>query len=151
MGTWPKNEMPIDRRMLHLCLAATIGKKRYGWGYKPKPGSDSHSWLRTDCSGYVRWMISRIAGVTIPMGSIGQRAWFAANNFKVTSYEHAGLDDGRLRVGVWSPGWRGAGHIWMVLNGRTIESYGGHGPGRNPWDIYRRRVEACFVLTGPPE
>src|SRR5918994_1928183 len=43
-------------------------------------------------------------------------------------------------------------HVWMILNGQTIESHGRTtGPNRRPWDLPKLRDNAhsCFKLAQP--
>jgi hypothetical protein len=64
---------------------------------------------------------------------------------------NAGLEDGRLRIAFIATKPGHVGHVWLILNGKTIESWGGHGPGRRSWNVkaLRERVTSCYVLTNP--
>jgi hypothetical protein len=78
--------------------------------------------------------------------------WFAHTEFKRTEYTNCVLPDGFLRVAIHRPGGRGGdatGHIWLVVDGHSVESYGGHGPGERPWNHawFLEHVDDCFVLA----
>jgi hypothetical protein len=86
-------------------------------------------------------------------GSWMQNDWLKKQGFGTVDYEDVGsLKDNILRLGYF-PKYSGAaaGHIWFILNGKTIESYSGgtkHGPGRRPWDtkVLRSHVKACYEI-----
>lgn len=144
--------------MLDISLFETIYRNcykrvKYELGAKaPSLNCDTSKIREIDCSGYVRYCMARL-GVEIPDGSQNQRAWFAAQGFKHSTYNAggAGREDGLLRVAFASPkpGDAWPRHVWFVLNGRTIESYGGVGVGSRKWDDSKLKsiVSACFVIT----
>lgn len=120
------------------CYAAGV---RYGWGSKdPNPGSGIIGFPRIDCSGFFRTLMLYVTGglhgamAGLPDGSYMQGDWLAAKGFKPTTREALLLKDGHLRVAIHHPDHLDeTGHIWLCVNGHTIESYGGHGPGeRDP-------------------
>lgn len=120
------------------CYAAGV---RYGWGAKdPAPGTGAIDFPRIDCSGFVRTLLMCATGgrhgalADLPDGSYTQAKWFSAQGFKQTVRDALLLQDGHLRVAVHFPDHKDeTGHIWLCVNGHTVESYGGHGPGeRNP-------------------
>ena len=106
-----------------------------------------------DCSGYVRTLLDYASGGAtdhIPDGSWMEDQWFALTGFAPTEYANGALSDGHLRVAIHHPSGRGGdpvGHIWLVANGHTMESYGGHGPGERPWNhpwfLRQRRPLLC--------
>lgn len=104
-----------------------------------------------DCSGYVQWLVHQASGKLMPSGSVLQRSWCRKMGFK--SYGKLGylanclLKDHRLRIAFFAGS---PGHVWLVLDGQTIESYGGHGPGRrSAIAAPLMKVQECFVLTEP--
>jgi hypothetical protein len=146
----------IDKARLEDLLAKTGNKKRYKLGGKIRPlDVPPETWSEVDCSGFVRWLLFQIThGMTIPDGSFNQNhGWAAVKSFKPTAYnkDSVGLKDGRLRIAFMEPTRSGHGHVWLIWNGKTIESWGGHGPGRRNWNVKPlvSRVSACFVLTNP--
>jgi hypothetical protein len=141
----------INRAKLVELIKASEGKVKYRLGAKPhmdavpgKPG-----FLVCDCSGYVRWLLYNLGVKDFPDGSWYQRAWCDSHNFKRTAYEHAVLKDDRLRIAFIDGGNGKVGHVWLVINGKTIESCGGRGTCRRPWDAktLKTKVDHCYVLT----
>lgn len=143
---------------LHLIEAMNScfkGKHRYKMGAKPRLGAKPESFVQTDCAGFVRWLLYACTNpkAKLDMGSWYQNQWCAKQNFKDAVYrEVAGLKDSRLRIAFIAPGSMGKGsdgHVWLIINGQTIESYGGKGPGRRPWNnkTLLDNVTSCYVLT----
>jgi hypothetical protein len=100
-----------------------------------------------DCSGFVRYALYQAGGGQIPDGSVRQQEWFARQGFAALNYQKtAGLVDNHLRIAflVGHPG-----HVWMVLNGLTIESHGGVGPDRRAWNtpVLFKGANHCYLLT----
>lgn len=124
---------------------------KYLLGGKLRMGSDPPSANVVDCSGYARWLIhgATHGKVLMPDGSWYQQEWCKAQGFKRTDYNHCALSDSRLRIAFINTKPGKVGHVWLVINGQTIESYGGHGAGRRPWDapVLKNGVNACYVLT----
>lgn len=140
-------------KMKMLTAAAQARNIRYDFGGKHALKTRIENWNRgIDCSGWVRYLFWQCAGINIPDGSWNQAKWCEQQGFK--SYGKAGylmnarLHDGRLRLCQFAGN---PGHIWFVLNGRTYESYGGHGPGSRRWSTpgLVARVQKVFVLTEP--
>jgi cell wall-associated NlpC family hydrolase len=133
-------------------MNACFGKVKYRLGAKPRmgavPGKDFTS---ADCSGFVRWLVNAATSgqTTLPDGSVCQHDWCKAQGFQAVPYSDAAKSDSVLRVAFMAPAGKDPGHVWLIINGRTVESYGGHGPGRRAWDtpVLKRRASACFVLT----
>ena len=133
----------------------------YDFGAKdPDPGSGVVDFDKIDCSGDVRTIlmyISHGAFNDLPDGSAMQNHYFEIKGFKHGDYtaylNNAQLSDGLLRVAIHRPGGRGGdktGHIWLLINGHSDESYGGHGPGERPWNHqwFLDHVDDIYVL-GP--
>jgi hypothetical protein len=122
--------------------AAGVG---YSFGGKdPRAGSGVIDFDAIDCSGWVRTTLIYVTHgmlADIPDGSFCENDYFARKGFKEKVILSAadcgslGLSDGLLRVAVHLPNGRGGdatGHISLFVNGHSIESYGGHGPGERP-------------------
>ena len=132
--------MPIDMvkfmAFKQACYAAHVA---YGFGSKdPNPGSGKIGFTEIDCSGYVRTLLMFAAGGAMsafPDGSYTQGEWLAAKGFKPTAASNGANLDGCLRCYVHHPDTLDeTGHIFLTINGHTIESFGGHGPGERRWN-----------------
>lgn len=134
---WSLLDMDIP---LLLTLAAKTEKpgNQYGLGAKASSLTAQASEIAEgpiDCSGYLRWLIRRTAGIVIPDGSYFQRQWLEDTGFKDSTVASGMLTDGIVRCAYMRPlSQGGIGHIALVHNGRTIESSGKRGPGRRTWD-----------------
>ena len=146
--------LEMDRIRLMNRVEAASGVVKYKLDAKPAmgaiPGAD---FTVSDCSGFVRWLIDgATAGmVTPPDGSWNQHDWCIQQKFKSDEYlQVAGLGDNRLRIAFINPAGGEPGHVWLILNGQTIECCGGRGVCRRPWNtaVLRLDVAACYVLTG---
>lgn len=141
-----------DRAKLVAAMNACFGVVKYLMGAKPrlkdKPGV---GFTKSDCSGFSRWLLYQATGglVTLPHGSACQWDWCKAQGLKLTTYDEnaAGRLDSLLRIAFIRRQGNKAGHVLFVINGMTIECAGGKGVCRNPWSIYKGRVDACYVLT----
>lgn len=136
-------------------------------GKAPNPGAEPISYTQIDCSGFMEDL--NAAGTHgeslkqgMPDGSWNQDDWYTKIGFKRTNYANCQLNDGILRVGIHLPGGRGGdptGHTWEVLStpppagvqkvALSIESYGGHGPGRRPWnhEWFQNHVDHVYCLA----
>lgn len=145
--------LTIQRPTLVHLIKCSVGRARYRLGAKPKmeaiPGTPG--FLVADCSGYVRWLLYNLGIKDVPDGSWNQEKWCITRKFKPTSYANAGLKDDRLRIAFISAKAGTPGHVWLTINGQTIESCGGVGTTRRPWDTptIKQKVAACYVLTEP--
>lgn len=144
--------VPIDRMRLINFMNAASGTVSYDLGEKPRLGSLPGKGFRTaDCSGYARCLLyyASYGKIKLKTGSWYQQEWCKAQRLKQVRYsEVAGLKDNRLRI-AFIDGADGKGHVWLVINGMTVECYGGHGAGRRPWNtpVLLNQADACFVLT----
>ena len=102
-----------------------------------------------DCSGYIRWLLDR-CGVTLPDGS--QNQWEAVKGLgwrqlaRYGDLSYAQHDPTRLFIAFKRATKSGHGHVALVYDGLTIESYGGHGVGRRPWKRLERYAAACYEV-----
>ena len=145
----------VDRAELVRLMNACFGRVEYELGAKAPALSCKPEQINAiDCSGFVRWLIYNATHgqVTMPDGSQNQLAFCRKSDYKSTDYDNTSLLDNRLRIAFMSPahGQQWPRHVWLIINGQTIESYGGHGPGRRTWNNHiLKPVSACFVLTNP--
>jgi hypothetical protein len=134
-------------------MNSSFGEVKYELGTKPSFGAKPEIDFKTaDCSGFVRWLLYGASNgkVRIALGSWYQHKWCKDEGFKHVVYsEVAGLKDSRLRIAFIEAHGGKVGHVWLTINGQTIECYGGHGAGRRPWDtpVLLNNVSACYVLT----
>ncbi len=147
--------LPLAVSLLLAALAACQFRGvRYGLGSKaPEPLSAKVCFRRIDCSGFVRWAlwVATKGAVLLPDGSYVQNDWCAAMGFKRTDYSNCTLHDGHVRLCFHKPNGHGGdsmGHVWICLNGKTLESFGGHGPGQRDFDHqwFLDHVDDCYVL-----
>jgi len=155
MTTYPYKTISIDKAKLLSRISAAIGKVTYDLGAKPRLGTlPGSGFTKSDCSGFVRWLLYAATGGAIKLlpGSWHQQEWCKSQNFKKTDYlQHAGLQDHRLRVAFINAKNGKVGHVWLILDGYTLESHGGKGANRRKWntDVLINNVDACYVLTEP--
>jgi hypothetical protein len=144
----------LDREELVAFIKATVDKMEYDLGSKLALNTelDDLSGKSIDCSGYARLLVYHCTdGETImPDGSFNQNEWCKTQGFKRTEYKNASLSDDRLRIAFIRPPSHNR-HVWLIINGMTIESFGGHGPGRRVWNsnVLKSNVDDCYVLTDP--
>lgn len=142
----------IDRARLIERMMESFATVNYRMGAKPPLGGmPGVNFTEADCSGYVRWLVyaASYGKTKMPRGSWYQRLWCESIGFKRTDYSNCGLNDSRLRIAFTNPKNGHAGHVWLVINRQSIESYGGNGAGRRPWytPVLKDRVDHTFVLT----
>jgi hypothetical protein len=107
-----------------------------------------------DCSGFARCILAYATNaapggpVVIPDGSYIQHQWFADHGFKATDYSNAASQDGHLRIAFIQPTENEAGHVWLIRNGKTLESHADVGPSARPWNtpVLINNVAACYVV-----
>jgi hypothetical protein len=145
----------VDADKLTELLAATEGKVKYRLNAKPKAGQDPATIKKSDCSGYLHWLIPQIATehCGFPDGSWMQHKWCKDHGFKASAYnaDGAGRRDHRLRIAFIEPQGDKPGHVWLLKDGQTIECCSGKGVCRRPWDtaVLLAKSSAVYVLTDP--
>ncbi len=145
--------MQFDVALLRNIVAKQIaGNWKYALGAKiPLDLATIPIAGETDCSGEVRYLIHRCAGVDIPDGSANQHEWVRANGFKASSIEAGRLQDGGVRVAFLTPAdGGGIGHVALIMNGATFESHGGKGPDTRPWTGSGWQAKAHVYVLQPP-
>jgi hypothetical protein len=126
----------VNRELLVELIKKTCDTKtiKYKMGTKCKIDADSADIKQIDCSGFVRWLIYRISGFEMVDGSFLQRLSLDNLGFQHCNYTDCAKMDDVLRIAFITPEDGKAGHVFLVCNGQTVESYGGHGVGRRPWN-----------------
>lgn len=142
----------VDGNLLCLILSKLINQGvRYDYGSKAWRSIVQTSDIDLiDCSGLVNFLLRRTANeLNCGYSSAEQWQWCEDSGFKKTDYRlHAQLLDRRLRIAFMSHPSR---HVWLILNGKTLESHTTGGVNRRRWNtpILLAGVEACYVLTDP--
>lgn len=153
--------LELNKAILLNRVNAAVGKVSYKMGAKPKlgsmPGKGKGQFSTSDCSGLVRWLVYSASGglVKMPEGSYTQNDWCKAQGFKPCPYKNAALKDGRVRIGFMKPEDGEAGHVVLIHNALTMESHGGEGVDRRPWNAKINggksrldiEMDNCYVLT----
>ena len=151
---WPT--APVDADVLagylRACEARGVG---YGLGDK----ADDHGrdllanpprYGAIDCSGWVRAAVGvATAGqVILPDGSCNQNDWCGRQGLKRSNEEALSLLDGITRIAfIRACAAHPIGHVYLARNGRTLESYGGNGPGSRPVSASVLRAETTDVYV----
>ncbi len=125
----------------HDLMEAIVAKqKATGWTYKlgdkiPLEWTSVPPHEKTDCSGEVRYLLWRCAGVDITDGSPNQHAFIKSHGFKLSDVEAGKLHDGKVRIAFLSPAMTTShiGHVLLIRNGKTFESHGSVGPDSRDW------------------
>lgn len=131
---YPWYSAPLDPERLRRYLASC---QAHGVGYELGAKADDleavpPDYTAIDCSGWVRAAVAvATEGQTIlPDGSVVQNDWCAAQGLKRSTWAACRLQDGLTRIAFIRPNrFRTVGHVYLCRLGRTLESWGGHGPG----------------------
>ncbi len=127
------------KTFLNACMTSTP-RVSYGLGKKVPflgavPGRD---FVQVDCSGFVREAVREASNPTLafPDGSVVQHDWVQAQQFPKSSVAAGLQDDGVMRIAFLRPQDvpSGIGHVVLIIAGQTLESHGGVGPDRRPWN-----------------
>ena len=89
----------------------------------------------------------------LPDGSVNQNDWCATHDLKRSTFAACRLQDGLTRIGFIRPSvLHRIGHVYLAHNGRTLESWGGHGPGSRPiiTHILSAETTDVYVLAVRP-
>lgn len=127
------------------------GHVKYLLNGKVKLDADPAKIKSIDCSAFVRYVIYHGSDKTaaMPDGSWYQHKYCKDNGLTVSPYSDCVLSDGWLRIAFIEPRKGVPGHVWLVLDGMTLESHGGKGPDRRAWDtaILKSKVSDCYLLA----
>lgn len=104
-----------------------------------------------DCSGFVKYLVYRTASpkINMPAGSWHQEKWCKKYLRKVDYAKEAPKKDGKVRIAFRDKTPSEIRHVWLVVNGWTIECTtkgGKDGPASLPWSVRRKETKACFLL-----
>ena len=149
---YPWYSLPLDperlSRYLGTCLAHGVGYELGGKAHDLRAiPPDYHA---IDCSGWVRAAVAVATEgrVTMQDGSIVQNDWCVSRGLKRSDFAGACLRDGLTRIGfIRAGGFHPVGHVYLVQNGRTLESFGGHGPGSRPVTTHVLSAETTDVYV----
>lgn len=143
---------PIPLQKLHG-IFDSLAHVQYGLGDKAAMSEPASSIRTIDCSGVVRYALSNATNgvVKIPDGSWYQRQWCERNLKEVPYATVAGAGADRLFIAFMTAGVNGVGrtgHVWLIHDGKTLESYNGRGVGSRHWDtqVLLKGVHKCFEL-----
>lgn len=151
---WPT--APVEARRLIQYLRACEDK---GVGYAlGAKAAHLTAWppdyAHIDCSGWVRAALAWASDgqFILPDGSVNQREWCEANHLKRSAYASLTRVDEIVRIAFIRPSaLQRIGHVYLAFDGRTLESWGGHGPGsRSPLvHVLHAFTTDVFVLAVP--
>lgn len=153
---WPT--LPVGRNRLRLyleacedaCVGYHLGAKANSFGQSLTAFPPRYSQI--DCSGWVRAALAYATRgeVILPDGSVNQHDWCAGKGLKASTYRSLLLDDGVLRIAFIVPSAaHPVGHVFLCRGRKTMESWGGNGPGtRSPLvHVLHALTTAVFVIT----
>ncbi len=138
--------------LLELSAELMDGHVKYVFGAKPLLTKSAADVTEADCSGFVRYLLYHASDkrVKMPSGSWTQEDWCKKSGLPAVEYSTAALSDGWLRIAFLPKKDGHPRHVWLILNGQTIESHGRTiGPDRRLWDLPKLKndAHACFKLA----
>jgi hypothetical protein len=129
---WPVAPLNLSRLYAYLDRCVSLG---IGYGL----GATAHNltalppdYSEIDCSGWVRAAVAVASGgrTILPDGSVNQHDWCDKSGLKVSSRAALLLPDNYTRICFIVPTpEHEIGHVFLCRNLKTLESWGGHGPG----------------------
>ena len=149
---YPWHSLPLDPERLSRYLGTCMAK---GVGYELGAKADDllavpPDYHNIDCSGWVRAAVAVATDgkVILPDGSVVQNDWCAAQGLKRSQYAACRLGDGLTRIAfIRANHFHPIGHVYLTRNGRTLESWGGHGPGSRPVTTHVLSAETTDVYV----
>ena len=137
-----------------LCRKLMDGHIHYGFGSKTALSSRPEDITSIDCSGFVRYLMYQAssAALRMPDGSVVQNEWCGHQQLPLVNYRDAARHDQLIRIAFLPPHHGHAGHVWLIHQGRTLESHGGKGPDRRIWNtpVLIGGVTQCYELAIVP-
>ena len=152
---WPVFDVDLKKLVaIHKELDDPGNQYKLGGKWPLALDPDQAEGRRVDCSGYVRWLLYHASPedkrLVIPDGSVVQRDWIEAQGFKVSTVDAGKRLDGYLRMAFLPPG-GGVGHVSLILDGRTLESWGGAGPDSRAWDGLGWQARTVVYVVALPD
>jgi len=154
---YPWHSAPLDSERMRRYLANCQAK---GVSYELGAKADDllavpPDYRAIDCSGWVRAAVAVATDgrLILPDGSVNQNDWCAAHDLKRSTFPACRLQDGLTRIAFIRPSiLHRIGHVYLAHNGRTLESWGGHGPGSRPiiTHILSAETTDVYVLAVRP-
>lgn len=142
------------RKDLLLDLADELmdGHVSYKFGAKPLLNKEIADVTAADCSGFLRYLLYYASDkrIQMPSGSWHQEEWCKTTGLPKVDYATTASYDGCLRIAFLPKKNGNPRHVWLILNGETIESHGPtKGPNRRSWDLPKLKdnANACFQLA----
>ncbi len=132
---------------------STLWGVRYKFGAKFDSISVEHPMgRRVDCSGYIRWLVLHGSNgeLLLPDGSVNQHAFILQQGFPMREYSKALLNaSGAVYINFFRPTKILAGHVWLLHNGKTMESHFGKGINSRSGQLLARmgRKVYCYRLS----
>ena len=159
-GTVSMAMYTLDQKRL-LDLHAKLDHATYAVGKdsdgklkgKAKNSAEPDKISKLDCSGYVKYVLYNVSDgkIDIKGGSYYQYKWCKEQKLKKVDYAKAAKkSDNILRLGYFAKKKKGKyGHVWLILNGKTLESHGGTGVNRRPWNNKKLldNVTHCYEVA----
>lgn len=110
----------------------------YHLGAKPPRPTCSLGEITTcDCSGWVRWLLTRAGAEDVPDGSWHIAAWAGRTLRPLAQYadvRHAAKDPSRIFLAYIPPQENTPGHVWLVCAGKTLECRSRAGVSSRAWN-----------------
>jgi len=129
------------------------GHIKYKLGAKPALKTTPEAITKSDCSGFVRYLMYNATDGAAEIGTGGgtwwQNKWCEDQMLEEVDYSTAANNDGILRIAFIHGSKKKVGHVWLILGGQTIESHGGVGADRRSWDTPKLKagVDVCYKLA----
>jgi len=104
-----------------------------------------------DCSGFVKYIVQRsmLTHQSLPAGSHRQETWCRDRCMACDYATEAGNRDGSVLIAFRDRTPSLIRHVWLVINGRTVECTtrgGRNGPTSFNWTERSAQANACFWL-----
>lgn len=145
--------MHVDSaRLLNVCQVLMGGSVSYKLGAKAGVKKDMNTITTIDCSGFTRYVLYHATGGKLNLvgGSVMQKSAMEKSKYKSVVYATAASSDWTLRIAFIPNNKNGVfRHVWLVLNGKTLESRGGKGPSMRAWNSPKlnTNVSGCFQIA----